>query len=68
VKIVLDTDIVSVFAKVGKIDLLSQLFGKRELCITPRVYRELLVPFRYGYDFGGVSKIVAKQIFESQNL
>lgn len=50
-KIVLDTDIASVFAKVEKIDLLSQLFGKRELCITPKVYEELLVPLRYGYDF-----------------
>jgi len=51
VKIILDTDIASVFAKVERIDLLSQLFGKRELCITPRVYEELLVPLRYGYDF-----------------
>jgi len=51
VKIVLDTDIASVFAKVGKIDLLSQLFGKRELSVTPKVYEELLVPLRYGYDF-----------------
>ena len=36
-KIVLDTDIASVFAKVEKIDLLSQLSSKRELCITPKV-------------------------------
>ncbi len=38
-KIVLDTDIASVFAKVEKIDFLSQLFGKREFCITPSANR-----------------------------
>jgi predicted nucleic acid-binding protein len=38
---VIDTDILSTFIKIGKLDLLQKLFVKSTIFLTPRVYREL---------------------------
>ena len=43
-KVIVDTDLASYFAKSGSFDLLLKLFTKNELIITPEIYNELLVP------------------------
>jgi len=57
-KLVFDTDVVSAFAKAGHFEILIKLF---EVCITPKVYEELLIPLKYGYDY-------PKEIFEKAEL
>lgn len=47
----LDTDILSIFAKAGALPLLYALFRCQRLPITPGVFEELLVPLEYGYEF-----------------
>jgi len=47
----LDTDILSIFAKAEALPLLCRLFRCDRLPITPGVFDELLVPLEYGYDF-----------------
>lgn len=48
--IVLDTDILSMFAKIDSINLLSLLFEEKAV-ITPRIRDEILAPLSYGYTF-----------------
>ena len=50
-KVIIDTDIASAFAKTERLQLLKQLFGKSEPIITPEIYKELLVPLNYGFSF-----------------
>ena len=50
-KVIVDTDIASAFAKINKLDLLIQLFQGREVVITTEIYQELLVPLDYGFTF-----------------
>lgn len=47
----LDTDILSIFAKAGALSLLCAFFRRQRLPITPGIFEELLVPLEYGYDF-----------------
>ncbi len=47
--IIFDTDILSVFAKIKKLELIKRLFGV--IYITPMIREELTVPLEYGYDF-----------------
>jgi hypothetical protein len=47
----LDTDILSLFAKVDALPLLCHLLRNERLPITPAILNELLVPLEYGYDF-----------------
>ena len=49
--IILDTDVASTFAKIDRLDLLLNLFSKRRLFITPRIFEELSVSLEYGYKF-----------------
>ncbi|HEX7444971.1 MAG TPA: hypothetical protein VF300_01140 [Methanothrix sp.] len=49
--IIIDTDIASAFAKIGRLDLLKDLFSKHPVFITPRIFEELSVPLDYGYKF-----------------
>ncbi len=49
--VILDSDIASAFAKIGRLDLLKQLFSRHPIFITPRIYEELTVPIYYGYTF-----------------
>lgn len=47
----LDTDILSLFAKAEAIDLLLRLFRVERLAITQGVFNELAIPLEYGYQF-----------------
>ena len=49
--IIIDTDIASAFAKIGRLNLLKGLFSKHPVFITPRIFEELSVPLEYGYKF-----------------
>lgn len=49
--VILDTDILSMFAKVDAIKLLKDLFGKEKLAITPGIEEEISVPLEYGYKY-----------------
>lgn len=48
---IFDTDILSMFGKIGKANLLSELFSEIDLAITFEVYNELLMAKEAGYDF-----------------
>jgi hypothetical protein len=50
-RVLLDTDLASAFAKVERMDLLVQLFAGIDLCIAFEVRKELLVPLWHGYHF-----------------
>jgi len=47
---ILDTDILSIFAKSGEIPLLHELFGD-DMGMTPAVMQEISAPIDYGYEF-----------------
>ena len=47
----IDTDILSIFAKADGLSILCRLLDCEELPITPSVLDELLVPLEYEYDF-----------------
>lgn len=51
ISFLVDTDILSLFAKTEAIQILLRLFGAERLPITPGVFSELLAPLDYGYDF-----------------
>lgn len=48
---IFDTDILSMFGKIGRANLLSELFSEIDLTITFEVYNELLMAKEAGYDF-----------------
>ena len=47
--IIFDTDILSIFAKINRLELIKKLF--RTIHITPMIREELAVPLEYGYGF-----------------
>jgi len=47
----MDTDILSIFAKADALSILCRLLQCERFPITPGVLNELLVPLEYGYDF-----------------
>lgn len=47
----LDTDILSIFAKANALALLHNLLGYDRLPITTGVFNEIVVPLEYGYEF-----------------
>lgn len=49
--IILDSDILSMFAKAEALDVLQRILSGSRLCITPRIKEELTVPLQYGYSF-----------------
>jgi predicted nucleic acid-binding protein len=49
--ILLDTDVLSAFAKISGLELLHELFSSDELLITNGVYEELTYIRESGYDF-----------------
>ena len=49
--IVVDTNIVGTFARVGALNLIISLFNKDEIGVTPAVYAELVAGVREGRDF-----------------
>jgi len=50
-KFLIDTDILSIFAKADGLSIPCPLLQCEALPITPSVLDELLVPLEYGYDF-----------------
>lgn len=50
-KVFIDTDLASAFAKANRLDLILKLFQNKEPVITPEIYKELFVPVTYGYSF-----------------
>ena len=50
-KVVVDTDILSMFAKVDAVDVLESLLGKKRMVMTPAIRDEIAVPLQYGYTF-----------------
>jgi len=48
--VVIDTDILSMFAKIDAIDTLKKLFKDR-IVMTPRIRDEVSIPLEYGYVF-----------------
>ncbi len=48
--IIVDTDVLSTFAKIERIKLLKELFSG-EVYITPMIREEISVPLEYGYNF-----------------
>jgi|YNPNPStandDraft_1061719.scaffolds.fasta_scaffold79509_2 hypothetical protein len=50
-RFLLDTDILSIFAKAGALPLLCDFFQCQRLPMTSGVFDELLIPLEYGYDF-----------------
>lgn len=49
--VVVDTDILSMFAKAEALVLLGCLFGRNRLAATPAIRAEVAVPLQYGYAF-----------------
>lgn len=47
--IIVDNNILSTFAKVGRLDMLFQLFPQRQIGIVPAVYNELRIGVRKGH-------------------
>jgi len=50
-RFLLDTDVLSLFAKVDALPLLCRLLRLERLPITTGVFNEIVVPLEYGYDF-----------------
>jgi predicted nucleic acid-binding protein len=48
--ILVDTNILSTLAKVGKLDLLFRLFTQEKIGIVPSVYEEIQIGIEKGYD------------------
>ena len=49
--VLLDADILSLFAKVDAMPLLCELLKCDKLPITPGAFNEIMVPLTYGYEF-----------------
>ena len=46
--VVIDTDILSTFCKIGKLELLQRLFRKSTIIIVPSVYKEIRMAMQSG--------------------
>ncbi len=72
-EVVVDADILSMFAKVDAVDMLESLLGSEQMVMTPAIRDEIAAPLQYGYGFpqrllGRVSVVSltdqARQIYE----
>lgn len=50
-KVVVDTDILSMFAKVDAVGALENLLGRERMAMTPAIRDEIAAPLQYGYAF-----------------
>lgn len=50
-RVIIDTDILSMFAKVGAVDLLEEFLGRGRAAITLSIRDEISIPLQYGYTF-----------------
>ena len=65
-KVLLDTDLASAFAKVGRMELLVQLFTGIDLGIAFEVHKELLTPLEHGYQFPEAVFAMCQTIYPNQ--
>jgi predicted nucleic acid-binding protein len=49
--LIVDTDILSMFAKADAVSVLVELIGQERIGMTPAIAEELGIPLQYGYDF-----------------
>jgi predicted nucleic acid-binding protein len=49
--LIVDTDILSMFAKVGAIEVFIALVGQEAIRMTPAIADEITIPLQYGYLF-----------------
>lgn len=74
--IIVDADILSMFAKAGSLNVLIEFFGKEQIGMTPAIADEISVPLQYGYSFPlqilsqipvvPISKSVGKEFLQLQ--
>ena len=57
--IIIDADILSIFAKVDAVDILKEFLGEERVAMTPAIRDEISIPLQYGYEF---PKAVLSQI------
>lgn len=50
-RVIIDTDILSLFAKVDAVDILEQFLGIGQIALTPAIRDEISIPLQYGYTF-----------------
>ena len=50
-KIIVDTDILSMFAKVDALSVLVEFFGNERVGMTPAIADEASIPLQYGHVF-----------------
>lgn len=60
--VLLDADILSLFAKVDAMPLLCEILKCDKLPITSGVFNEIMVPLTYGYEFPNRIIAVSKTI------
>ncbi|MCX6031176.1 MAG: hypothetical protein NT169_17995 [Chloroflexi bacterium] len=60
-----DTDILSIFAKANALALLREILGCQRLPITTGVFNEIVIPLEYGYDFPRRVMAVAETVLMS---
>ncbi len=72
--LIVDTNILSTFAKLDRIGLLKQLFPKSQLYVPPSVNKEIIQVEKMGYDFiknarkGGELKVIGLTREESKKV
>ncbi len=63
----LNTDILSIFAKANALSLLCKLLGCERLPITTGVFNEIVVPLEYGYNFPRLIMAMAETVLMSSD-
>lgn len=58
-RVIIDADLLSMFAKVDAVDLLEGFLGRGRVAMTPAIRDEISIPLQYGYTF---PKTVLSQI------
>lgn len=70
--VLLDADILNLFAKVDAMSLLCEILKCDKLPITPGVFNEIMAPLTYGYEFPNriiaVSEIILMRSEETQDF
>lgn len=57
--VLIDTDILSTFAKIERLDLLFQVFKGKSLCVSPSVFQEICNGINDGYSsLAGILRLV----------
>jgi hypothetical protein len=50
-RVIVDTDILSMFAKAGAVHVLQTFLGQGGMAMTPAIHDEIAAPLQYGYTF-----------------